>query len=209
MRILLHTCCGPCLIEPLSALRREHDVTTYFANPNIQPTDEFELRKAVMLGYAAEVGVPVVQADHQPELWHSAVDAGLERPERCHACYRLRLGMTARAAADLGFDAIATTLTVSPYQDPGAIRTEGETAARDAGVRYLHSDFRERYPDAVRRARDLGMYRQNYCGCAPSKAEAEAERAERRAVRQAAREARIAAVAQERRPAEQESEAVS
>lgn len=184
-RLLLHACCGPCLIEPLDALADEADhVTIVFANPNIHPAEEYERRRDTLRDYAEQVGVDVVELPYDPTLWLDAVgplaNAGAAR---CRACYRLRLGAAATYAAAKGFDAIATTLTVSPYQDADAIRVEGEAAAAEAGVAYLHRDFRERYPDATRRSRELGMYRQNYCGCVLSEAEAKRERAERKAAR--------------------------
>lgn len=190
VKLLLHTCCGPCLIEPLDELRSVHDVTVYFANPNIQPLDEFERRRETLRGYAAVADAALVEAPHEPERWLAATGAELAKPGRCRACYRLRLDMTARAAAELGFEAVATTLTVSPYQDGDAIRAAGESAAAGAGLHYVHRDFRERYPYAAHRARELGLYRQNYCGCLLSRAEADAERAARRSERHAAREAR-------------------
>ncbi len=42
------------------------------------------------------------------------------------------------------------------------------------------TDFRDRYPEAVRRSRELGMYRQNFCGCRYSDIEAAAARAARK-----------------------------
>jgi predicted adenine nucleotide alpha hydrolase (AANH) superfamily ATPase len=76
---------------------------------------------------------------------------------------------------------VATTLTVSPYQDPQAIREAGEQVCMEAGVAFLVTDFRDRYREATRRSRELGMYRQNYCGCRYSESEAAAARAVRRA----------------------------
>jgi len=193
MRLLLHACCGPCLIEPLAGLRREHDITVYFANPNIQPLDEFGRRRSTLREYAVLSGVPVIDSAYEPERWLSAVGSLADRPERCRACYEVRFGMTARAAAEHGFEAFATTLTVSPYQDAQAIREVAEAVATDVGVRYVHGDFRDRYRDAQDRARELGMYRQNYCGCLLSKAESDAERAARKAERAARKAEREAA----------------
>jgi len=45
---------------------------------------------------------------------------------------------------------------------------------------FLVTDFRDRYGEATRRSRELGMYRQNYCGCRYSKEEAAQEREARR-----------------------------
>jgi epoxyqueuosine reductase len=186
-RLLLHACCGPCLLEPLDALAAEADsVAIAFANPNIYPAEEYERRRDTLLGYAAQAGVEVVELPYDPLAWEQAVaplaDAG---PERCRACYRLRLALAARMAADGGYDALATTLSVSPYQDQDAINEEGRRAAAEAGVEWLDRDFRGRYPDATVRSRELGMYRQNYCGCIYSRGEAEAQR-------QAGRDARAA-----------------
>ncbi|MGB4581812.1 MAG: epoxyqueuosine reductase QueH [Coriobacteriia bacterium] len=183
MKVLLHACCGPCLLEPYDALAAEHDVFVCYANPNIRPAEEYARRRDTLVEYAEAAGIDVRELPYEPEAWLAATE-GLTRPERCHACYRLRIGMVAAEAARQGFDAVATTLTVSPYQDPAAIRAMGEEACAEAGVGFLATDFRDRYPDATRRSRELGMYRQNYCGCLPSMAEAEAERAARRAERQ-------------------------
>jgi predicted adenine nucleotide alpha hydrolase (AANH) superfamily ATPase len=191
-RLLLHACCGPCLLEPLDALTGEADsVTIAFANPNIHPADEYQRRRDTLVEYAERAGVHVVELPYDREAWEREVaplaSAGAER---CRACYRLRLGMSARYAVENGFDALATTLTVSPYQDHDAIQDEGRRAAAEAGVVWLDRDFRDRYAAATVRARELGMYRQNYCGCVFSRAEAEAQRVERKARKAAEKAAR-------------------
>lgn len=189
MKLLLHACCGPCLLEPYDALAAEgHDVRVVYANPNIHPREEYERRRDTLLSYAGDRGIPVDELDYDVERWAAAV-RGLEAHpgERCRACYRVRLGDAARHAAKIGFDAVATTLTVSPWQDQEAIREVGEEVCAEAGVGFVYMDFRDRYPEASRRSRELGMYRQNYCGCRYSDAEAAVERAERKAARKAAK----------------------
>ncbi len=191
MRVLLHACCGPCLLEPYDALAAEHDVTVCYANPNIHPAEEYERRRDTLRAYAAEAGIAVVELPYEPERWREATEGVRDVPtERCRACFRLRLGLTAAEARRLGADAVATTLSVSPYQDADALREAGEAVCAEAGVRFLATDFRDRYPEATRRSRELGMYRQNYCGCEPSEAEAAAGRERRREERRVARELR-------------------
>lgn len=185
MKILLHACCGPCLLEPYDALVAAGDeVRVAYANPNIHPRAEYERRRDTLLAYADEAGILVDELDYDTGAWDAAV-SGLEADpaRRCRACFRVRLGAAARHAASLGFDAVATTLTVSPYQDPESIREAGETVCAESGVAFLVTDFRDRYPDATRRSRELGMYRQNYCGCRYSRAEANEARERRRAER--------------------------
>ena len=191
-RLLLHACCGPCLLEPLDALATQADsVTVAFANPNIHPAEEYERRRDTLLEYAERAGVHVVELPYDREAWDAAVaPLATQGQERCRACYRLRLTMAARFASEHAFDALATTLTVSPYQHHDAISQEGQRAAAEAGVAWLDRDFRDRYPDATKRSRELGMYRQNYCGCVFSRTEAEEQRAERKARRVAEKGAR-------------------
>jgi epoxyqueuosine reductase len=185
MKLLLHACCGPCLLEPYDALTAQgHEVRVAYANPNIHPREEYERRRDTLLAYARRHAIEVDELEYDTAGWEAAV-AGLEGSpgERCRACFRVRLGAAARHAAGIGFEGVATTLTVSPYQDPDAIREAGSRVCADAGVTFLVTDFRDRYPEAVRRSRELGMYRQNYCGCRYSDAEAGATRAARTAAR--------------------------
>jgi predicted adenine nucleotide alpha hydrolase (AANH) superfamily ATPase len=180
--LLLHACCGPCLLEPYDALEAKgFEVRVAYANPNIHPREEYEHRRDTLMEYAAQHGIAVDELAYDTAEWEAAV-AGLDREsgERCRACFLVRLGATARHAAANGFDAVATTLTVSPYQDPEDIRDAGERACEDAGVVFLVTDFRDRYPEATRRSRELGMYRQSYCGCRYSDAEAAEARAARK-----------------------------
>ena len=61
------------------------------------------------------------------------------------------------------------------------------------GLTPVWQDFRAQYPEATTRSRELGMYRQNYCGCRFSAAEAAVDRQHARDARKAARAQRRAA----------------
>jgi hypothetical protein len=152
-----------------------------YANPNIHPLDEYERRRDTLLEWARASDVEVVEVEYDPAAWADAVGGVAHDPDlRCAACFRLRLEMTADVARQRGFDGVATTLTVSPYQDHDAIVEAGEAACAEAGLVFLATDFRDRYPEATRRSRELGMYRQNYCGCVISDVEARRQRERRR-----------------------------
>jgi predicted adenine nucleotide alpha hydrolase (AANH) superfamily ATPase len=182
VRIALHACCGPCLLEPYDALAGTGDeVLVFYANPNIHPREEYERRRDTLMAYAEASGIRVEELAYDTDEWEVAV-AGLDgdRAARCRACFGLRLSAVASRAAELGLDAVATTLTVSPYQDPTAIREAGERVCAEAGVGFLVTDFRDRFPEASRRSRELGMYRQDYCGCRYSDDEAREGRDARR-----------------------------
>ena len=111
------------------------------------------------------------------------------RKSRCRACYRLRLEETAAYAAAHGYDCISTTLSVSPYQYTDVIEEELVRAAKGAGISADFRDFRPYFPENERRSKELGMYRQNFCGCRISDEEAQLERAVRKAARKARKQA--------------------
>ena len=225
VKLLVHACCGPCSIMPTRLLREQgHDITVFYANSNIAPRAEYEKRLHELRTYAADQGFSVLEGEYDPDAWERAVTplgealslgdpAACEtvaellddanRAERCRACYRLRLEEAAALAAEGGFDGLATTLAVSPYQFTDVIREELDRACAAAGVAAHFEDYRPYYDEATRISRELGMYRQNYCGCRFSVREGELTRAfikEKRAERKAARAAERA-VEEERRRA--------
>lgn len=181
--LALHACCGPCSLEPLRLLREQgYSPTILWANPNIQPVAEHELRLRTLLTWAREVAhVDVVIAGDERDRWERmAAPHGFDRRARCRACYALRLDEACRVAAERGFKFVSTTLAVSPYQlfeDCGELLC---AFASKYGLKPVWQDFRPFYPEATRESRELGMYRQNYCGCRFSAAEAAIERHEAR-----------------------------
>ena len=186
--LLLHACCGPCSLEPLRLLREEgFDPTICWTNPNIQPLEEHDLRLRTLEAWARDVAdVPVMVAGDDRAQWERAVAPwGFDRERRCRACYGLRLAEACRVARERGFAHIATTLVVSPYQLFDVCHEVLERLAPAYGLTPVWRDFRAWYPQATTRSRELGMYRQNYCGCRFSAAEAAIERHEARDARKA------------------------
>jgi hypothetical protein len=60
MRLALHACCGPCLLEPYDAYASDFEqVTVVYANPNIHPFEEYERRRDTLRAYAAPKGIGV------------------------------------------------------------------------------------------------------------------------------------------------------
>lgn len=178
-RLLLHVCCGPCATEALVRLADEYAVTGCFANPNLAPEAEFLLRAAAAEQLAAARHLPfeVLPRDHETprhgvlsERFKAAV-AGLEsEPEggrRCIACFRLRLDIAAERALAHGCTHLATTLTTGPAKPAAVINPLGEAAARAQGLVFVGGDWKERggFGRSVALARELGLYRQRYCGC--------------------------------------------
>ena len=98
-----------------------------------------------------------------------------ERIVRCSACYLLRFKKAAAYAKQNGFTHISTTLSVSPYQYTDAIAKKLRQAANAYNVNYVFEDFTPQYLAATKRSKDLGMYRQHYCGCEFSQKESQTQ----------------------------------
>lgn len=207
MKILLHACCGPCSLEPVRLLVEQgHDITIAFMNSNIHPKAEYDHRFDTLLAWAKEQEIPVIEGIYDAKAWMQRAGAiqkaGREREARCRMCYRLRFEEAARYARENGFDALSTTLSVSPYQFTHVIEEELLLACEAEGIGCMFEDFRPFYRNATIRSREAGMYRQDYCGCVYSFKEAENERAERKAQREAEKAVHTAKrLEQERREA--------
>lgn len=173
--VLLHVCCGPCATWPLAVLKGEGlAVTLLFANPNLDPVEEHERRREAARRLAASEGLELA-ADPPGSPAFARVLTG-EGPERCRSCYRARLDRAAAEAAHRGLGRFTTSLLVSPHQRHELVAGAGEAAARRHGVTFLYRDFRPGWAEAIRRGKELGLYRQRYCGCARSRREREENR---------------------------------
>lgn len=171
MKILLHTCCAPCSIYPVEYLRdKDMDICGYFHNPNIHPYTEFVKRKETLEKHAAGTGLKVI-FDHEYYLEDFIREVAHRESRRCRFCYAMRLEQAARVAREGGFDCFSTTLLVSPYQKHELIREIGEAAGEKHGVPFYYADFRPGFREAAERSREMGMYRQQYCGCIYSEKE--------------------------------------
>ncbi|MBR4353890.1 MAG: epoxyqueuosine reductase QueH [Kiritimatiellae bacterium] len=170
MKVLLHSCCGPCASACVPRLKAEgHEVVMFFANSNIDTEAEYEKRLAAARQLAEAEGVELVPLPYDHAEWLREVAAGLEdAPEkgaRCQKCFRYNLEKTAEACGKMGLDAFATSLTVSPHKVSSMV-----FAASD-DPKFMKADFKKRegFKESLRRAAELGLYRQSYCGCEFSK----------------------------------------
>ena len=173
--LLLHSCCGPCSSYVLEYLTQYFDVTVLFYGPNIQPEAEYRKRLYYQRQVLEHISARLMECEYDGAAFEQAV-RGLEaEPEggaRCTACFALRLEETARRAAAGGFAWYCTTLTVSPHKDPERINALGRAMGQRYGVRWLPSDFKKKngYLRSITLAKEYGLYRQDWCGCAYSHA---------------------------------------
>jgi predicted adenine nucleotide alpha hydrolase (AANH) superfamily ATPase len=165
MNVLLHVCCGNCAIYPVKVLREQHhQLTGYFFNHNIHPYQEYRRRLETADEYARQVGLPLL-IDDRYLLEEFLTNVSPDPSQRCRYCYASRLLKTAQKAAGEGFDAFSTTLLYSRYQNQQAIIALGCQLAEEYHLTFIGQDFRSGWHEGIRISKEMGLYRQQYCGC--------------------------------------------
>ena len=168
MKLLLHACCGPCACYPTEKLTGDGvDFSILYFNPNIHPYKEFKQRLSTLREFCEKKEYDLIINKSYP--LEDCVRGMLHEYEvgsvRCAYCYRVRLRYAAQFAKEHGYDAFSTTLLVSPYQKHELIKREAEAAAQEFGVPFFYEDWRTGYQSGVDISLELGLYRQQYCGC--------------------------------------------
>lgn len=173
-KLLLHSCCAPCSSKVIEYLTNYFDITIYYYNPNIEPFEEYNLRKEEEIRFIKEFPhhnkLDIIDCDYDNNLFKD-ITKGLENVKeggiRCFKCYLLRLRSTALKAKELGYDYFGTTLTISPYKNGQVLNKIGYNLEKEIGIKYLPSDFKKNngYKRSIELSKEYNLYRQNYCGC--------------------------------------------
>ncbi|MCX5669471.1 MAG: epoxyqueuosine reductase QueH [Candidatus Omnitrophica bacterium] len=172
MDILLHICCGPCLIYPFSRLKDQgFKISGFYYNPNIYPVSEYHRRVEGLKVLSEEFLLDVEYPEHKESDFFQAINTPELLSQRCANCWSLRLRKTARQAKKNGFKVFSTTLLVSPYQNHELLKQLGYQISQETGVDFYYEDFRSGFKQAQIEAKHKGIYRQKYCGCSYSEIE--------------------------------------
>ncbi len=172
MKILLHTCCAPCLVYPLNDLRSEgHEVTSVFFNPNIHPYTEYLRRLDAFNTYTQNNSVDVLTDDINDGMEEWLREVVYREAQKCKICFNFRLAKVAKLAAMKGFDAFSSTLFYSRFQKHDLLKETCEAISQNVGVAFVYKDWRTGWNEGVKVYRKLGLYRQKYCGCVYSEKE--------------------------------------
>ncbi len=167
-KLLLHVCCGCCAAHSIKRAMEECDVACLFYDPCIEPESEFGKRADAFSEVCEKLGVNYIIGDYDNAEFRKLVAGHEQQPEggsRCIICYRQRLQKTAEYAAAHGFDAFTTTLTISPHKNSRLIFSIANEIK--GCVKFIELDFKKKdgFKHSVEMSKELGIYRQNYCGC--------------------------------------------
>ena len=173
MDIFLHCCCAPCATWCIERLINEkHNITLFYDNPNIYPESERLKRLDNLEKLAAIHSLDLVVGNTSHSQWLEYIRGYEDEPEhgkRCKKCFEFTLSLTQTAMQKevqkrgKDFSGLTTTLSVSRYKDTQAIFKASEVLSET----FLKFNFKENGGDAAsnRLSKELGLYRQKYCGC--------------------------------------------
>jgi predicted adenine nucleotide alpha hydrolase (AANH) superfamily ATPase len=143
-------------------------VVLFYCNANIFPREEWERRLEGVRKVGEHFNVAVEVEPWNGAAWLRGVGEGREGEReggaRCAACFEWRLQRTFSRARELGLEAFSTSLTTGPRKRAEQVFEAGRKAGGDA---FVAEDFKKRggFQRSVELARELGLHRQNYCGC--------------------------------------------
>ena len=176
-RLLLHACCGPCSTFPLTFLCPHFDVTIFFNNSNIYPSDEYYRRlnelKKFLTYFERDYGyqVDVVEVPYNNEEYMKDLEPYKDQPEgqtRCFICYEKRMDQAFAYADSHGFDYFTTVMTISRQKNSQKLNEIGKRISEKyKNTKYFYSDFKKN--KGIDEAREMRikyeLYQQLYCGC--------------------------------------------
>jgi predicted adenine nucleotide alpha hydrolase (AANH) superfamily ATPase len=155
------------------------DVVGLFYGSNIHPEDEYAQRADALARLSACENFEVVSLPYEPEAWLSVASKFADEPERgargqskrCALCFELQLRAAASEGARLGASHFCTTLTISPHKDAALISSLGREISSRHGLVWEDRIWRKNngFLRSIQVSKELGLYRQSYCGCVYSK----------------------------------------
>jgi len=166
MKLLMHSCCGPCSVYCVDTLRSEGiEPTLFWYNPNIHPYIEYKTRRDTLIEYAKMMNLEyVIEDEYGLDKFCKNVIDNLN--SRCALyCYPVRLRKLFEYAKENGYDTVTTTLLYSIYQNHEVIKKIMTDLSKEFGIDFLYRDFRVGFREGQTKARELGLYMQKYCGC--------------------------------------------
>ena len=169
-KLLLHICCGGCGAYVAQVLKKKYRVSLFLYNPNIFPEEEYNKRRQEVVKIANDTKLSLILSDYDHNKWLGEVkghESDSERGGRCFICYQARMTKAAKVAKMKNFEYFTTTLSISPYKDYLTISKIGHELEKEYGVKFVDQDFKKQdgFKKSVCLSRELGLYRQNYCGC--------------------------------------------
>ncbi len=175
-KLLMLICCAPCACAAVEAIANAKlDATLLFYNPNIQPPEEYEIRRDEVQRLAQHFNLKFAEGPYHPEAWEE-INKDLshlpERDLRCENCFQLRLNFTVDFALKHDFNMVGSVLGFSRWKSTAMASQTLQKAVAPFTEKITAWDINWRKCGRQERnaqlMRELQFYNQTYCGCLPS-----------------------------------------
>ncbi|HET6786284.1 MAG TPA: epoxyqueuosine reductase QueH [Erysipelotrichaceae bacterium] len=177
-KLLMQSCCAVCNSWPLEYLYPIFDITIYYNNSNIYPASEYDTRISELRDYVQlfnernKTEIKVVEEPYDYDayklLYLEKRASDKEGSNRCGMCYALRINQAMKYASDHDYAFVTTVMTISRQKNSDKINGIARRLANGyLKVNYFYSNFKKNkgIDFAVNTAKQLGIYKQEYCGC--------------------------------------------
>jgi predicted adenine nucleotide alpha hydrolase (AANH) superfamily ATPase len=170
-RFLLHICCAPCSPFPVRKLKAEYAVELYFYNPNIHPEAEYFARLEEAEKFASIENIPLFKGPYRHEEWSEKARIWKDEDERglrCKFCISDRMRKSARKSSEIGIKRFGTVLSLSRLKSTAMINSLGRHAMADFDeLVFDETDWKKKegFNISAKISAELGLKRQDYCGC--------------------------------------------
>lgn len=177
-RLLMQSCCAVCNSWPLEYLYPIFEITIYYNNSNIYPESEYALRLNELKSYVADfnttknTSIEIIEEPYDYAKYNadflSKRRLDKEGLNRCGMCYALRINQALAYANQQGYAYCTTVMTISRQKNADKINgIARRLATAYPSVSYFYSNFKKNrgIDFSVDMAKQLGIYRQEYCGC--------------------------------------------
>jgi len=173
-KLLLHVCCAPCSIYVIKQLSEIFDLTVYFFNSNIFPEEEYWQRLSEIKDFCQRSNLDYIEEKYQSEKWFNYIKGYENEPEkgfRCELCFLYRLSKVAQFAKANNYDWFSTSLTMGRQKNSFQVLAAGRKAEDKYKIKFWAQDFKKNYGTQISDwlAKQMDLYKQNYCGCVFSK----------------------------------------
>lgn len=167
--LLLHTCCALCFSSSFMQIKDYFDITVFFYNPNIYPTEEYQKRKDETLrlidifNKEFNTNIKFVEQCEDFEKYNQKK----VHKNKCYDCIYNRLLVSYNYANEHNYDYVTTTLTLGRLKNSVMINLIGESLSKFYQTKYFFSDFKKNKGIDLSLAlkEKYNIYAQNYCGC--------------------------------------------
>lgn len=173
-KILIHTCCAPCLSYVFERLKDKFHIIAYFYNPNIHGFREYKFRKNALVSFCKIKNIDLIMSENYDfDMWLDYLKNSnksfeylkMNRVFRCQYCYSFRINNSLKLCKSMNIKYFTTTLFYSIYQNHKFLKFFCETECQKQDINLYYEDFRKGFKEGIDLYKKTELYMQNYCGC--------------------------------------------